>query len=186
MFNLYTYEKRMKNIDDQIKKKAESIKRRELYLKNRDKLANNFYKKMNNFLFEMIKTPIIINNSSYEPKEKAPIPFCFFKFKTERERIEKYLNKTPKKKVKRCQGTIINYFRQIDNNIDKREKYTNDSYSISNNMNNNFEYKNNIDEKIIQQSMKYKPRNDLERIMDSITKNKGSIEYKNMEDIRMK
>ena len=134
----------------------------------------------------MIKTPIIINNSSYEPKEKAPIPFCFFKFKTERERIEKYLNKTPKKKVKRCQGTIINYFRQIDNNIDKREKYTNDSYSISNNMNNNFEYKNNIDEKIIQQSMKYKPRNDLERIMDSITKNKGSIEYKNMEDIRMK
>ena len=195
MFNLYIYEKRLKNIEAQIKEKKESIIRRNLYLKNRDKLADNFHKKINNFLFEMIKKPIILNNMYYEPKEKKPTsPFCLFKFETDRERIGKLFQKTPEKKVKRYQSTVINYFRKVDNNnnnnnsnsnennnnkeqyIDKgkKEESKNDPYNISNMK--NFDEKNNVDETIIQPSMKFRPRNDLERIMDSITKNKGSIE----------
>ena len=185
MFNLYTYEKRQKIKKLKEKEKANKIVKHKLYLKNRDKLADNFYKKINNFIIEMAKKPIIINNSYYQPKkDNNNTSFYLKKFQTDRERIEKLLNSEKKfkkgkyidkdKKLNRCKSNLS------INNIKKYNNYLNnlnqDSIIENNNNNtlniNKINY-NIIDSTINQPSMKFKPRNDLERIFDSIYNNQG-------------
>ena len=88
MYNLYTYEKRKREIESENTKNP--IKTKE-YIKKRDKLAKRFYSRINNFIFEMAKKPIIIKNNYYLSSEKNNFSFQKPKFETDRERIEKFL-----------------------------------------------------------------------------------------------
>ena len=194
MFNLYTYEKRIRDIELQEKQRTDRKQQYELHIKNRDKLAEKFYKKTNNFILEIIRKPIIVKNSYYddEKEKKQNNSFCLYKFQTDKERIEKLINpenrfrngknkkeKTSTKQLNRCRSNIIikkNIPNFIDlNNLNKDNTpynviYINDNRKIEG-------------DKINQPSMKFKPRNDLERIIDSINMNKG-IYIKNNEFIK--
>jgi len=176
MFNLYIYEKRLKEKNLQEKEKEDKKIKEELFIKKRDKLAEKFYNKTNNFLLEMIRKPIIINNGYYKKKEKkSSNSFCLFKYQTDKERIEKLLNtenqykienhKISKNIIKRSQSNM----KMINN-----DKYLNDINQDNKihemtNINNHAFIENDI---INQPSMKFKPRNDFERILDSINMNK--------------
>ncbi len=192
MFNLYTYEKRQKDKEQQEKQKTKNIIDRELYVKNRDKLAQKFYKKMNKFLFEMIKKPIVINNTYYHPKEKkSNNSFCLYKFQTDRERIEKLFNSEQKneknknsdKKIKRSQSNIINDFSKYNEELNDMDIDV-DIYDF--NISSNNKNKNIEDDIINQPSMKFKPRNDFERIIDSINMNQGLIKEDKITKINKK
>ena len=174
MFNLYTYEKKLKDKELQEKKEIEKKQKYDLHVKHRDKLAQKFHQKTKNFLLEMIRKPIIIKNAYYQEKEKKPnSSFCFYKFETDKERIHrllssnnKYTNKkSTKKKLNRCQS---NYLVNNQNNIYQDYNFNNVFYNINHN---DLVEENKIT--INQPSMKFKPRNDLERIIDSINMNKG-------------
>lgn len=194
MFNLYTYEKRLKDKEQQEQQKTKNIINRELYVKNRDKLAQKFYKKMNKFLFEMIKKPIVINNTYYQPKEKKNNnSFCLFKFQTDRERIEKLLNselkfkneknKNSDRKIKRSQSNIINDYIKYNEELNDMDIDV-DIYDF--NISSNYKNKNIEDDIINQPSMKFKPRNDFERILDSINMNQGLIKEDKITKINKK
>ena len=194
MFNLYTYEKRIRDIELQEKQRTDRKQQYELHIKNRDKLAEKFYKKTNNFILEIIRKPIIVKNSYYddEKEKKQNNSFCLYKFQTDKERIEKLINpenrfrngknkkeKTSIKQLNRCRSNIIikknspNFIDLNDLNKDNTPYnviYINDNRKIEG-------------DKINQPSMKFKPRNDLERIIDSINMNKG-IYIKNNEFIK--
>ena len=178
MFNLYIYEKRLKDKKLEEKEKEEKKIKDELHIKKRDKLAEKFYDKTNNFLLEMIRKPIIINNVYYKPKEnKATKSFCLFKFQTDRERIEKlldsknqYIKKTSEKKLKRCQSNMKMNFSKKYNQYLKQFNKDNNKHQVIDNINNHVTIEGDI---INQPIMKFKPRNDLERILDSIHLNKG-------------
>ena len=195
MFNLYTYEKRLKDIELQEKEKTDRLQQHELHVKKRDKLAEKFYKKTNNFLLEIIRKPIIIKNSYYDydfNNKKSNNSFCLYKFQTDKERIEKLINPdngyingknkkhiTSTKRLNRCRSNIIiknnnsNYTHLNDLNKDitpYKIIYINDNEKLEGDI-------------INQPSMKFKPRNDLERIIDSINLNKGSY-IKNNEYIK--
>ena len=60
MYNLYTYVKRQKDLENENSKNKIDNKE---YIKKRDKLAKRFYSRINNFIFEMAKKPIIIKNN---------------------------------------------------------------------------------------------------------------------------
>ena len=114
MFNLYTYEKRLKDKKlEETEKISKKIKHK-LYIKKRDHLAGKFYKKINNFILDIVRKPIIINNNYYKQKEKKQNnSFSFYKFQTDKQRIEKllnsdknYNNKNKTKKLNRCQSNI--------------------------------------------------------------------------------
>ena len=182
MFNIYIYEKRLKEKNIEEKEKEDKKIKDEIHIKKRDKLAQKFYNKTNKFLLEMIRKPIIINNNYYKPKENiSNHSFCLYKFQTDRERINKLLksenqykieyNKKSKKRKKRCQSQI-----KMNNNI-----INNQNFNDFNNNKKKYDiiYLNNpiiVDGDIINQpSMKFRPRNDLERILDSINPNKGLL-----------
>ena len=187
MFNLYIYEKRLKDKELQEKIEIEKKKRYDLHAKHRDKLAKNFHQKTNKFILEMIRKPIIIKNAYYQQKEKKTNnSFCLYKFETDKERLSRLLGSSNKyltekctnKRMNRCQS---NYLINNKNNI-----YQDNNFNKAfNNMNNNDlieEDKMNIN----QPSMKFKPRNDLERIIESINKNKGIYLKNNKYDVTSK
>ena len=176
MFNLYTYEKRLKDKKlEETEKISKKIKHK-LYIKKRDHLAGKFYKKINNFILDIVRKPIIINNNYYKQKEKKQNnSFSLFKFQTDKQRIEKvlnsdknYNNKNKTKKLNRCQSNIA-----FNNKLNNSKIEFNHEDFIR--TNNNYHHHEKIIADIINQpSMKFKPRNDLERIIDTINKNKGT------------
>ena len=89
MYNLYTYEKRKKTLENENMKNVINSKE---YIQKRDKLAKKFYSKINNFLFEMARKPIVIKNNYYILNEKNNYSYQRPKFQTDRERIEKLIN----------------------------------------------------------------------------------------------
>ena len=176
MYNLYTYEKRKREIESENTKNP--IKTKE-YIKKRDKLANKFYSKINNFLFEMAKKPIIIKNNYYIENEKIETTNIRPKFETERERIAKLIksqqqyhykaNLYNSKRKRLLKKNII-----INDVINKNNEISN----ISNN--NNFNKSTEIIYHPSDQS-NHTP-NDLEKILDTIYINQESNNQNNDPD----
>ena len=181
MFNLYIYEKRLKDKNLQETEKINKKIKHDLHVKKRNHLAEKFYQKINDFLIDIIRKPIIINNNYYNEKEKKKNnSFCLYKFQTDKERIEKLLNSDAKynnnknnpKKLNRSQSNIIfnnnsiNSFQNVFNN--------DDFIHI-----NNHHHEHICGDIINQPSMKFKPRNDLERIIETINMNKSIYLKKN-------
>ena len=187
MFNLYIYEKRLKDKELQEKKEIEKKQRYDLHVKHRDKLAEIFHQKTNKFILEMIRKPIIIKNTYYQQKEKkSNNSFCLYKFETDKERLSRLLGSNNKyltekctnKRMNRCQS---NYLLNNKNNIYQDKKFN----KAHNNMN-NYDLLEEDKININQPSMKFKPRNDLERIIESINKNKGTYIKNNKYELTSK
>ena len=127
MYNLYTYEKRKKDLDENSKNYIDNKE----YIKKRDKLAKRFYSRINNIIFDLAKKPIIINNDYYLSSEKNNYSFQRSKFETHRERIEKFL---------KTQRDIE--FQKKPINIIKKNKFKNKFFindSFNDSINNNSE-----------------------------------------------
>lgn len=174
----------MKSIEEQNQQNINNVVKHELYVKNRNKLAKNFYKKMNNFLLDMIKRPIIINNYYYQPKEKnSSNSFRLYKFQTDRERVGKLMKmkNQEKKKYSTSRSSKSLHDKIMMLAIDKEKQLSQmidfcDVHYIA---------KNYPPEDVIRQpSMKFKPRNDLERIIDSINLNQGIIKAEKYNKIK--
>ena len=128
MYNLYTYEKRKKDLDNENSKNYIDNKE---YIKKRDKLAKRFYSRINNIIFDLAKKPIIINNDYYLSSEKNNYSFQRPKFETHREKIEKFL------KTQRDIEFKMKPINIIKKNKFKNKLFINDSFNDS--INNNSE-----------------------------------------------
>ena len=93
MYNLYTYEKQLNQIE---KEKKEIIKERNLKKKRKkelDKLTQNYNDRMNEFIFSMCENPILLErednpNNNNKKIIKTKDHFFFGYFKTDKERLE--------------------------------------------------------------------------------------------------
>ena len=177
MYNLYIYEKR--NLEKEKKKleekKNEKIKKKRK--KEMDKLISNYDKRMNNFIISLCHHPIylkdltnknnnqlIIDDEKSEEKKilmkKKYKNFSFGGFITDKKRIEllneeKEINRNYEEKI------IFNKLKQEE----KKEK------------------KRKNDKIILQPRMRFKPRNELERIADVMNllgENKNKKKIKNL------
>jgi hypothetical protein len=128
MYNLYTYEKRKKDLDNENSKNYIDNKE---YIKKRDKLAKRFYSRINNIIFDLAKKPIIINNDYYLSSEKNNYSFQRPKFETHKERIEQFL------KTQRDIEFKMKPINIIKKNKFKNKLFINDSFNDS--INNNSE-----------------------------------------------
>ena len=176
MYNLYTYEKRKREIESENTKNP--IKTKE-YIKKRDKLANKFYSKINNFLFEMAKKPIIIKNNYYIENEKIETTNIRPKFETERERIAKLIKSQQQYHYK------ANLFNSKRKRLLKKNIIINDAINKNNEIsnisnNNNFNKSTEIIYHPSDQS-NHTP-NDLEKILDTIYINQESNNQNNDPD----
>ena len=164
MYNLYTYEKRKKELESE---KVDNLIKTKEYIKKRDKLAKKFKSKINNFLCEMAKKPIIIKNNYYlSNNEKVIYSYQKPKFETDRERIEKLINSQKqyqyhqkpinlRKKEKLKNTKIINDY------INKNNESTSNVIN-NNNTNNSMELIYHLSEQSNHTS------NELEKIIDTI------------------
>ena len=172
MYNLYTYEKnqslKAKNKIDEEKSKKIRIKRKFQL----SKLTSNYDKRMNDFIINLCYHPIFIkdyttekNNLNLKLSSKTPQSkfksFSFGGFMTDKNRIslinkEKELNKKYEEKIMKEKS------RNLKSKSRSEEKH-----------------------KLIQPRMRFKPRNELERIievMDLLGKNKSEKKVKKMLD----
>ena len=172
MFNLYTYEK---NESLKAKNKLEEEKSRKMKLKRKlqlSKLSSNYDKRMNDFIINLCYHPIFIKDYSTEKNKlnlklssKTPQSkyksFSFGGFMTDKNRIslinkEKELNKKYEEKI--MQEKRRN--KKVENHSEGKHK-------------------------LIQPRMRFKPRNELERIvevMDLLGKNKSEKKIKKLLD----
>ena len=177
MYNLYTYEKRKKELESE---KINNLIKSKEYIKKRDKLAKKFKSKINNFLCEMAKKPIIIKNNYYlSNNEKVIYSYQKPKFETDRERIEKLIN---------SQKQYQNYQKPI--NLRKKEKLKNTNI-INDYINKNNESSSNVINNNTNNSMEliYHPSdqsnhtpNELEKILDTIYLNQDFENKKEIPD----
>ena len=179
MYNLYIYEK---NISDREKKKLEEEKNEKLKNKRKkeiDKLTSNYDKRMNNFIISLCHHPIYLKDltnkstsqliideeKSAEKKilmKKKYKNFSFGGFITDKKRVEllneeKEINKNYEEKI------VMNKLKQEAKNEKKRKK----------------------DKIILQPRMRFKHRNELERIADVMNllgENKNKKKIKNLLD----
>ena len=173
MYNLYTFEKRKKTLENENMKNLFNSKE---YIKKRDKLAKKFYSKINNFLFEMAKKPIIIKNNYYISNENNNYSFQRPKFQTDRERIEKLINSQKQYQYHSKPINLVKKDKLKDKLIINDINKNNDS---SNNNNTN-----NSTELIYHPSdQSNHPPNDLEKILDTIYLNQD-FENKKKEDFK--
>ena len=172
MYNLYTYEK---NESLKAKNKNEEEKSRKIKLKRKyqlSKLSSKYDKRMNDFIINLCYHPIFIkdypnekNNLNLKLTSKTPQPkyknFSFGGFMTDKNRInlinkEKELSKKYEEKImKEKRKNLL------------MKNYTNEKH------------------KLIQPRMRFKPRNELERIievMDLLSKNKSEKKIKKILD----
>jgi hypothetical protein len=142
-------------------------------LKNRDLLADNYRKKINDFLFKMANKPLVINNSYYSNSRtsKSEKMFSVFKYQTERERIEQYLNSKNENIIKENNKSQPNILEKKEKKEKKRYVMSAAINSIPN---------KNIAKKIITQSEKnvtFKDNNkiDYNKIKINTKKNNSTI-----------
>jgi len=161
MYNLYTYEK---NNSLKAKEKIEEQKTKKIKFKRKlkiAKLSSNYDKRMNNFILNLCYHPIFIKDYTCKNKnlnsQKKYKNFSFGGFMTDKNRIN-LLNKE-KELNKKCEENIIE---------EKNKKI-------------NEENKFQANKILIQPRMRFKPRNELERIievMDLLGKSKGDKKVK--------
>ena len=163
MYNYYMDEKRKKE-----KMKKERMKKdEEIFRENRKKeikrLSSGYENRLKNFIYDMAHEPIIIHDRENQiettrkqlfdeeaDKIRDRHGFILKGFKTEKQRIEEYLNE---KKY----GYLGNNKRaeEIMDLLDKFYEESPENFSDDNNSN-----------LLVQPSMRFKPRSDLERIFD--------------------
>ena len=169
MYNKYIYEKQLKEKEIE-KKNIEKIKKiKRIRLKKRKELAKKYYEKVNNFMYNMIEKPVIVNNSNNQlhlKKNNEDEKVSTFQSSdmtipiNKKEIIEKKINLFNKNNIKSLSN----------DNRKKREKtfYSNNDLIIM---------KNSNDKKIVhtfnQPTMRFKAKNDSERILDAIYLNRG-------------
>ena len=163
MYNLYTYEK---NNSLKAKEKSEEEKSKKIKLKRKliiSKLSTNYDKRMNNFILNLCSHPIFIKDYTSKNKNlKLNSPkkyknFSFGGFMTDKNRIN-LLNKE-KELSKKYEENIIE---EKNKRIYKEKKFQ-------------------VNKILIQPRMRFKPRNELERIievLDLLGKNKGDKKVK--------
>lgn len=169
MYNLYIYEKN-KLINDEIKNQEERAKKvkfkRNLELQ---KLATNYDKRMNNFILNLCEHPIFIKNYSNKNSDlklsnnKIYKNFSFGGFMTDKNRIN-----------------LLNKQNKLNEEFEK--KLAKNKIDAKNDINNNSEKK-----LFVQPRMRFKPRNDLERIievMDLLGRNKKKKVKKILEQLK--
>lgn len=172
MYNLYTYEK---NQSLKAKNKLEEEKSRKIRLKRKfqlSKLSSNYDKRMNDFIINLCYHPIFIKD-----------------YTTEKNNLNlKLSTKTPQSKYK---SFSFGGFMTDKNRISliNKEKESNKKYEekIMKEKSRNLKSKSHSEEKhkLIQPRMRFKPRNELERIievMDLLGKNKSEKKVKKMLD----
>ena len=198
MYNLYTYVKRQKDLENENSKNKIDNKE---YIKKRDKLAKRFYSRINNFIFEMAKKPIIIKNNYYLSSEKNNFSFQRPKFETDRERIEKFLktkinnefndklNNSLKKNNLKNKIIIKDIFNENNNNNSEMFSFQLDEYNYRKNY---LEIKNNskkVKEKSIDNYL-MEINNNINKIKENkkdkstISKIKMYISNKNNKEIK--
>ena len=172
MYNLYIYEKnellKAKNEDEKQKSRKMQLKRKFQL----SRLTSNYDKRMNDFIFNLCEHPIFIkdytinkNNSSLQLNPKTPQlkrkSFLFGGFMTDKNRIslidkERELNKKFEEKIMKEKNRTL----KMHNHSDEKHK-------------------------LIQPRMRFKPRNELERIievMDLLGKNPNKKKTKKLLD----
>ena len=162
MYNLYIYEKQL--LEKELKKNEE-IKNNKLKEKRKNqmkKLFSNYCKRMDKFIFSLCNNPIIINdplspsdcrlfskqnisNKSFNKSNNNYKNFIFGGFMTDRKRIE--LLNEKKQLIKMYEDKIIKSKNYKKNKEEKEKK----------------ENKNKI---INQPRMRFKPRTELERVIE--------------------
>lgn len=162
MYNLYTYEKN-KLMNDKIKNQEENEKKikfkRNLELQ---KLSSNYDKRMNNFILNLCEHPIFIKNYTNKNSDlklsnnKIYKNFSFGGFMTDKNRIN-----------------LLNMQNKLN---EEYEKSTKNKIDKPNDIRNNSEKK-----LFVQPKMRFKPRSELERIievMDLLGRNKRNKKVK--------
>ena len=152
MFNLYTYEKNkfIKDNNKLLEEKAKKFKiKRNLELK---KLSSNYEKRMNDFILHLCEHPIFIKD--YTKKN--------IELKSRNKTIYKNLS---------VRGLMTNKNRNNKCNILKKKNITNYGDEKKSNSKkhkdiNNLDNKNKEKNLFVQPKMRFKPRNQLERIIE--------------------
>ena len=179
MYNYYQYEKEkiQQKVDEFIKEDTLNEKERHFKeTKHNEKLVNNHNNRIKNFIFKMANhpqeiknyiNPIVSSRQELLNEEGEKIlgnrGMIFKSFQTEKERIKEYLKK-----------------RESIYNLNKLNMLNIDEKFIEENMSSYRDEK--IKNSLVQPFMRYKPRNDLERIFESINSNSfGRITKKDIE-----
>lgn len=157
MYNLYTHEKlteKLKKSEQEKRSLSLHQKKRKIELKT---FSNNYNERLNKFIVKMAvhpriikdEPPAVVNSKSQYLREKYPgkIPkrFIFNGFVSEKDRIER-LKKTQ----------------------EENKKYEDIIYTINQEREKRKEI-NDMKDKIIQPILRFKPRNDIERILEFMT-----------------
>ena len=169
MFNQYIFEKQLKKKTLEKINNEKIVKMKKIHLKQREELSKKYYEKVNNFMLNMIDNPIVINDNNNSLL------------------IHKQ-NETDKHLSDR---NLINIINQL--NINENSKLYMDLLDFKkefpetmNKETNNFKDYNHLDKLndnnnvLNQPLMKFKPRNDCERILDSIYFNRGNYKVNNI------
>ena len=162
MYNIYTYEKQLAEKNNEILNKEKEKKLEEDHKKITTLLSSKFKKRVEQFLYDMISKPVIIKNSSYDHLYKTDSKnFIFKNFQTDKERISNYLKTNNLNSTQQIFKQNINL---------KKNKSLNDTQSF--NTTNTFDEYKPKNKKVYQPIMRFKPRNDAERILDKINLNR--------------
>ena len=154
MFNLYTYEKKLREYKD---KEEEEIYMKQLKLKQKkkvDEFSKHYDGRMRNFIFSMCEKPIILGknksqiqlNKTFNDKR-----FTLYDYKTQKQRL---------KELESYKNKLNEYDEQRKNNEKKR---------------NILKIKNHRDLLLIQPEMKFMSKSKLEKILDSVYKDKDDV-----------
>ena len=180
MFNYYSYQKKKKECLKEKNKKLKDIKLNKINKIKRDELVQKYEQRVKQFIYKISDDPnylsknnslfLSLNDTTTRETENNSFfvnkKFGFNSFETDRMKAEKY--DKSQKKLKE----IIDKNLSSKNNVN--EKYKNHSFSpnaIYNFKMFNDYNKENIDEennKITQPRLRFKPRNDIERLLDDI------------------
>ena len=176
MYNLYTYEKRKKELESE---KVDNLIKTKEYIKKRDELAKKFKSKINNFLCEMAKKPIIIKNNYYlSSGEKVIYSYQKPKFETDRERIEKLINS--QKQYQYHQKPINLRKKEKLKNTNIINDYINKNNESTSNLINNNNTNNSMELIYHPSDQSNQTPNELEKILDTIYLNQ---DFENKKEI---
>ena len=153
MYNEYIYEKKLK--EEKLKKieHEKMIKYLKIHIKKTDKLSNNYYEKIKFFILNSL------NNSDFNINVKSN----FSNKKNNGINSDKEINNKKKIKKNNLNKNIRNY--KSSNNINNKRVLSSVS-QLSNNEDNSLNH-------FELPKMRYSPKNDLERIIDSMYYNSG-------------
>ena len=178
MYNYYTYLKRKQKEEENKKLLNNNIKLSKIHEKNLEKFTKNYEERVKNFMYDMTSHPIYFQNNSTkistnredflnEEKDKilSKTGFVHSIYRTDRENALEYDKKHKE---------LLNYLKINDtkkNSINLNKKNNNDILNEyeKNSLMKNQKYRLN------QPSMRFKPRNDLERIYDSMVNYRISL-----------